>query len=160
MNGIHSGEWTDFDRAQMKQYILAFAGSEYDIWVLCARLSEDSSTWDGCSVTNIYRSMCTSKVGVRRLKSWINEIHRWSLSVHAAGCQTDVKTILGDNDIENSSDNLGVGEYFASIAIKRTVYGRCRDRLQCRGRGSYGDFVCCFVSRSGRRAGFELGVDA
>jgi hypothetical protein len=93
---VRAEEWTDFDRAQMKQYILAFDGSEYDIWVLCARLSEDSSTWDGCSVTNIYRSMCTSKVGVLRLKSWINEIHRWSLSVHAAGCQT--------------GDNLGVGE--------------------------------------------------
>jgi hypothetical protein len=36
---VRAEEWTDFDRAQMKQYILAFAVSEYDIWVLCARLS-------------------------------------------------------------------------------------------------------------------------
>jgi len=37
---------------------------------------------------------------VRRLESWINEIHRWGLSEHAAGCQDDVKTILGHNDVE------------------------------------------------------------
>jgi hypothetical protein len=100
-------EWTDFDKAQMKHYILTFVRSKYDIYVLRARLSKDSSAWDGCSITNIYRSMCTSKVGVRRLESWINEIHRWGLSGHAAGCQTDVKTILGDSDVEISAINLG-----------------------------------------------------
>ena len=107
---VRAEEWTDFDRAQMKHYILTFVGSEYDIWVLRARLSEDSSSWDGCSITNIYRSMCTSKVGLRRLESWINEIHRWGLSRHAAGCQADVKTIVGANDIEISAIDLEVDE--------------------------------------------------
>jgi hypothetical protein len=107
---IRAERWTDFDRAQMKHYILTFVTSEYDIWVLRARLSEDSSAWDGCSITNICCSMCTSKLGVRKLESWINEIHRWGLSVHADGCQTDVKTILGDNDIETSAIDLGVDE--------------------------------------------------
>lgn len=99
-------EWTDFDRAQMKHYVLAFVGAEYDIWVLRVRFAEDCSAWDGCSMTNICSSMCTSKVGVRRLESWINEIHRWGLSEHAAGCQADVKTILEDNDIEISAIDL------------------------------------------------------
>ena len=103
---VGAEEWSDFDRAQMKHYVLTFVGAEYGIWVLRARFSEGSSAWDGCSMTNIYRSMCTSKAGVRRLESWINEIHRWGLSEHAAGCQADVKTILEDNDIEISAIDL------------------------------------------------------
>ncbi|KIX08552.1 uncharacterized protein Z518_03208 [Rhinocladiella mackenziei CBS 650.93] len=99
---VETKEWTDSDRAEMKHYILTFVGTQYDIWVLRARFSEDSSTWDGCSMVNICKSSCTSSVGVRRLESWINEIHRWGLSRHAAGCQTDAKTILNDNEIDTS----------------------------------------------------------
>ena len=86
----------------MKHYILTFVGSDYEIWVLRARFSKDSSTWDGCSMISICQSTCMSKVGVRRLESWINEIHRWGLSVHAADCEADVKKILDDNDIDVS----------------------------------------------------------
>jgi hypothetical protein len=107
---VGAEEWTDSDRVQIKHYILTYVGVDYDIWVLRARFSEDSSAWDGCSITNICHSTCTSKAGVRRLESWINEIHRWGLSVHAAGCQADVKTILEQNDIEISAIDLEVGE--------------------------------------------------
>jgi hypothetical protein len=53
---VEAKEWGDFDGAQMKHYILIFVGSEYDIWVIRARFSEDSSTWDGCSVKSVCRS--------------------------------------------------------------------------------------------------------
>jgi hypothetical protein len=91
-------KWTDFDRAQMKHYILTFIGARYEIWVLRARFSNDSSTWDGCSMMSIWGWTCFSRVGVRKLESWINEIHRWGLSGYSAGCQADVKTILEQND--------------------------------------------------------------
>jgi len=100
---VGAEEWTDFDRAQMKHYILTFVGSDYDIWMLRASFSEGSSTWDGCSMKNICQSRCTSKVGMRRLESWINEIHRWGLSGHATGCQADVKRILEHNDVDISA---------------------------------------------------------
>jgi len=90
---VSSEEWTDVDRAQMKHYIMTFVGTDYDILVLRARF-KDSNTWDGCSLMSICDSTGTTQVGVRRLESWINEIHRWGLSVHAAGCQADVKRIL------------------------------------------------------------------
>jgi len=101
--GVRAEEWTGLDRAQMKHYILTFVGAEYDIWVLNALFSENSNAWNGCSMTNIYRSMCTSTAGVRRLESWINEIHLWGLTAHAAGCEADVKKILEDNDIKVSA---------------------------------------------------------
>jgi len=94
----------------MKHYILTFVGSDYEIWVLRARFSKDSSTWDGCSMISICQSTCMSKVGVRRLESWINEIHRWGLSGHPAGCQADVKTVLEQNDVEISAIDLEAGE--------------------------------------------------
>jgi len=99
---VGAEQWTDSDRAQMKHYILTFVGSRYDIWVLRARFSEASGTWDGCSMVKICVSTCMSKVGVRRLESWTNEIHRWGLSQHAAGCQADVKRILNNNKINTS----------------------------------------------------------
>ena len=99
---VEPEEWTDSDRAQMKHYILTFVGSQYDIWVLRARFSKGSSTWDGCSMVNICMSACTSTLGVRKLESWINEIHRWGLSRHAAGCQADVKKILNNNEVDPS----------------------------------------------------------
>jgi len=102
--------WSDFDRAQIRHYILTFVGSDYDIWVLRARFSDDSNNWDGCSMVNICQSTCRSKAGVRRLESWINEIHRWGLSEHAVGCQDDVKTILGHNDVEVSLIDMDVPE--------------------------------------------------
>jgi hypothetical protein len=107
---VGAEEWSDFDRTQMKHYILTFVGYKYDIWVMRARFSEDSSTWDGCSVMKISNSTCTSKVGVRRLESWINEIHRWGLSGHAAGCQADVKRILGHSDVDISLIDVEVPE--------------------------------------------------
>jgi hypothetical protein len=107
---VRAEEWTDFDRAQMKHYILTFVEFDYEIWVLRARFSEDSSTWDGCSMMSIWRATCLSRVGVQKLESWINEIHRWGLSGHSAGCQADVKTILEQNDVEISAIDLEGGE--------------------------------------------------
>jgi hypothetical protein len=107
---VGAEEWTDLDRAQMKHYILTFVGSNYDIWVLRASFSDGSSTWNGCSMMNICRSGCLSTVGVRRLESWIDEIHRWALSGHAAGCQADVKKILEFNDVDISAIDLEVPE--------------------------------------------------
>jgi hypothetical protein len=106
---VRAEEWTDFDRAQMKHYILTFIRAQYEIWILRARFSNDSSTWDGCSMMSIWRATCLSSVGVQKLESWINEIHRWGLSGHSAGCQADVKTILEHNDVEISAIELGVG---------------------------------------------------
>jgi hypothetical protein len=101
-NAAGSEEWSDSDRAQMKHYILTWVGDKYDIWVLRANFSEDSNAWNGCSMTHIEYSVCSSKAGVRRLESWINEIHRWGLSVHAPGCQADAKAILEQQDVEVS----------------------------------------------------------
>jgi len=48
-------------------------------------------------------SMCTAPAGVRKLERWINEIHQWGLSKHAADSQADVKTILEYNDVDISA---------------------------------------------------------
>lgn len=102
---IGAKDWTDSDKSQMKHYILTFVGAFYQVWVLRARFSEGGVAWDGCFIRNLWRSSCNSKLGVRRLESWINEIHRWGLSIHVADCQADVKTILEERGIEISPVN-------------------------------------------------------
>ena len=85
--------WAESDTAQMRHYALTFVGGEYRVWILQACLS-DVNAWNGCSGRSLYNSKCTSKYAVRQLMGWINEIHRWGLSQHAASCQLDVKGIL------------------------------------------------------------------
>ena len=97
-----SKEWTGVDKAQMKHYVMTFVGAHYDILLLRARF-KDFSTWDGCSVMSICESTCTAVTGVRRLESWINEIHRWGLSVHSAACQADAKMILRQKSVRTSA---------------------------------------------------------
>ena len=37
-----------------------------------------------------------SRVGVKNFIKWVNEIHRWGLTVHGPGCERDVKVCMGD----------------------------------------------------------------
>lgn len=97
---VLESEWTDDDRAQMRHYVLTFAGSQYGIWVLRAQFENDM--WNGCTMKPVHISRCTAPSGVQKLEKWINEIHRWGLSEHATGCRDDVKTILKSKDVEVS----------------------------------------------------------
>jgi hypothetical protein len=100
---IKENEWTESDKDQLRHYILTFVGAEYAIWILRASLNVTDSTWNGCIMKRLCSSMCTAPAGVRKLERWINEIHRWGLSKHAAGSEVDVKTILEYNDVDVSA---------------------------------------------------------
>jgi hypothetical protein len=100
---VKESEWTESDKDQLRHYILTFVSAEYAIWILRASFDITDSTWNGCIVKRLCSSMCTAPAGVRKLERWINEIHRWGLSKHAAGSQVDVKTILEYNDVDTSA---------------------------------------------------------
>ncbi|KAF1952823.1 hypothetical protein CC80DRAFT_421473 [Byssothecium circinans] len=102
--GIENRAWTDKDKIQMRHYILTFVGAQYGIWILRASLENDR--WDGCSMRRLCSSRCTAIAGVQKLERWINEIHRWGLGDHAAGCQVDVKTVLQFNDVDISAMDI------------------------------------------------------
>jgi len=99
---VRAESWTNVDRAQMKHYMMTFVGAKYTVLVLRARY-KDLSTWDGCSIMSICKSTSITSPGVRKLEGWINEIHRWGLTAHAAGCQADAKTILQHKRIRTSA---------------------------------------------------------
>jgi len=93
--------WTELDKNQMRHYVITLVGSQFVIWILQADFDNDDS-WNGCNMSRLYESKCTSASIVRQLKKWINEIHRWGLSEHATSCERDVKIILQGNDVEVS----------------------------------------------------------
>ena len=37
---------------------------------------------------------CNFAIDVRELSDWINEIHRWGLSVHGPNCENDIKICI------------------------------------------------------------------
>ena len=93
--------WAEADKNQMRHYVITFVGSQFVIWILRADFGDDDC-WNGCSMSLLYESKCTSASIVRQLKKWINEIHRWGLSGHATSCERDVKSILREDDVEVS----------------------------------------------------------
>ena len=39
----------------------------------------------------VYQSDCSFNQGVKSFVDWVNEIHRWGLTVHGPSCEIDVK---------------------------------------------------------------------
>ena len=100
--------WEDSDMGQMRHYVFTFVGSQATIWILEANLDEDKDDdpWNGCNMSVLWLGNCTSESVVRLLETWINEIHRWGLSQHAAGCMQDVKIILERDGLDTSLGEL------------------------------------------------------
>jgi len=98
--------WTDFDKNQMRHYIITFVGEEFNIWILEADFGEDNDSWNGCHMSALWQGSCSSDSVVIQLGRWINEIHRWGLSQHATSCQQDVKNILGNDGMDVSLHDL------------------------------------------------------
>lgn len=59
--------------------------------------------WYGCKMNRLAQGDCTIPRDVQRLVSWVNEIHRWGLTVHARSVQTDIKISLADDGIDVSA---------------------------------------------------------
>lgn len=86
-----SGQQWNMKRLRtLRHYGLTFTGENYDFWCTTPKLSADW-TWQGCIMTRVYGGSCTRKAGARAFIKWMNEIHRWGLTVHGPACQKDVK---------------------------------------------------------------------
>ena len=73
-------------------YGLTMEKESWTVWLFEPKMTD--GTWAGCTVRNLDGGTCKTEQGVRRLLSWINEIHRWGLCEYALGCEDDVQHIL------------------------------------------------------------------
>ncbi|KFG84084.1 hypothetical protein MANI_024871 [Metarhizium anisopliae] len=88
--------WTAKHTSSLRHYGLTLQGASYTFW--CVRLksipepvSPHEWSWPGCDVVEATTGNMLSKANVQHFIHWVNEIHRWGLSVHGPSCEKDVK---------------------------------------------------------------------
>jgi hypothetical protein len=92
--------------ACLRHYGATFAGSSYVLWCIVPDLREDGS-WEGCTMSRIFRGKCHTEQGLRSFIHWLNEIHAWGLTKYGKACQRDVKGCIRASGVRTS--NVGRG---------------------------------------------------
>ena len=101
--------WSETDAQTIKHYGLTFAGSEYQFWCIQPVVLEQDITadwtWCGCKMSNVSRGKLLGEVEVEDFIDWVNEIHRWGLTVYGQACEADVKACIdhGPSGVRTSS---------------------------------------------------------
>jgi hypothetical protein len=90
----------------LKHYALTFTGRSYEFWCIEPTLDSQGS-WIGCRMYRLVQNGCESREGVGWFVNWINEIHRWGLTVHGASCGRDIKYSI-DGSSGGVRTSLGV----------------------------------------------------
>ena len=75
----------------IRVYGIIFQGASFVIWCIRPKLRETACEWAGCTMTSVHYGDCDDQNDVKELTDWINEIHRWGLSVHGPNCENDIK---------------------------------------------------------------------
>lgn len=88
------------DSTTIRHYSLTFVGPKFVFWVLQPDIADGK--WNGCTMKRLVGADASDEYGVRQLIDWINEIHRWGLSIHAGSCQRDIKAILNVGGVRTS----------------------------------------------------------
>ena len=61
------------------------------------------SSWHGCEMRRLAQGDCTAPRDVQRLANWINEIHRWGVTIYSESVQRNIKHALEDDGIDVSA---------------------------------------------------------
>jgi len=87
--------WTPELLDSVRHYGLTLSSDAFVFW--CLRPTVDKKTWDwnGCEMYEICSErLSLAEWGVQQFAIWMNEIHRWGLTVHANECENDIKVLL------------------------------------------------------------------
>ncbi|KAF8847389.1 hypothetical protein BDZ45DRAFT_607536 [Acephala macrosclerotiorum] len=100
--------WTEKHLANVRHYGITFRAEAFTVW--CIRpnkpldiKNDETETWTGCVMESVHKNRCNALVGVQNLMEWINEIHRWGLTVHEDSCQRDVQHCIEADEIVRTS---------------------------------------------------------
>ena len=89
----------------IRVYGITFQGASFVVWCVQPKLRETAGEeWAGCTMTSIHHGICDNQYDVRELTDWINEIHRWGLSVHGPTCENDIKICVSQRFATRVSD--------------------------------------------------------
>jgi len=94
---------SSYNLRDLRHYALTIEGSHFQFWVLIPYEAEkESSFWGDCSMDKLARGNLSSKEGVATFVKWINEIHRWAITMHGPAIEADVKACLDEADFDTS----------------------------------------------------------
>jgi hypothetical protein len=85
--------WSERHEKVLKHYGLTFTGGDYEFWCIEPTLDSQGS-WSGCRMYRLAQNDCESSEGVSSFVNWVNEIHRWGLTVHGPSCERDIKCCI------------------------------------------------------------------
>ena len=91
----------------VRHYGLTMENANWTVWRFEPKMANEA--WAGCRMRRLDRGTCMAEQGVRRLLSWINEIHRWGLCEYALECEDDIKHILSGAPINMKVSVIGAG---------------------------------------------------
>ncbi|MCJ1400074.1 hypothetical protein MMC11_003277 [Xylographa trunciseda] len=116
--------WTGKHTSSLRHYGVILHGPVYTFW--CIRLKEQGPrepifphdwNWPGCDMIEATPGNLLTAPNVEHFIHWVNEIHRWGLTVYGPSCQKDiqfcierreknVRTSLGESyhDLDPDSD--------------------------------------------------------
>ena len=94
------------DNAGLKHYGATFEGCKLVIWCIEPIFAQDK-TWNGCTMSRIFRGYCDREEGLKSCVQWLNEIHAWALTKYGPACQRDLKGCLGARGIRMSDIGMG-----------------------------------------------------
>ncbi|KAF9728472.1 hypothetical protein PMIN04_010456 [Paraphaeosphaeria minitans] len=94
--------WTPTPTAEIRHFGLTFIGSTFSLWVLKPVITGEGD-WDGCTMERLRGGDCEASVhNIRVLVEWINEIHRWGVTVHGPACKDEIKVCLQRSGVRTS----------------------------------------------------------
>ncbi|KAF2726517.1 hypothetical protein EJ04DRAFT_582610 [Polyplosphaeria fusca] len=94
--------WTPTPATEIRHFGLTFVDSTFSLWVLKPVTAEGGDR-TGCTMERLRGGDCEASVhNTRVLVEWINEIHRWGVTVHGPACKDEIKMCLQRDGVRTS----------------------------------------------------------
>ncbi|KAJ2897205.1 hypothetical protein MKZ38_004852 [Zalerion maritima] len=111
---LTKNSWSEKHTSCIRHYGLTLQGASYTFWCIRLRpqptpVSPHNWTWPGCEVVEATAGNMFTAPNVKHFIHWVNEIHRWGLTVHGQLCKKDVQFCIEGKE-KNVRTSLGASE--------------------------------------------------
>ncbi|KAF9630412.1 hypothetical protein BFW01_g974 [Lasiodiplodia theobromae] len=83
-------DWKQEENSEIKVYGVRVLAAEFNVWVMTPVVNSEGE-WQGTEMKRLTGQTLQAVMGVQRLCLWINEIHKWALTIHAQQVKEDLQ---------------------------------------------------------------------
>ncbi|GME36104.1 uncharacterized protein K452DRAFT_291893 [Neofusicoccum parvum] len=80
-------EWGEMNHQDIRHYGATLQREAFKIWGFTPIIN--NSEWHGCKMLKLTSGYFNEEIGVTTFRDWINEIHRWGLTIHGPSVYAD-----------------------------------------------------------------------